>query len=404
MFTRSSLIVSLMLALSLEAYAAQVNDSWYHRHAEGWHWYVDPIPPVEEEPAPEPPPPPKEEPKKELPKFDPKPVEPPQPLAFSTEWLAKMIPKYLNKAIDDPTPENVETFYLLQRLAMDKAERFAKVAEEVRIGNKFVDETERRPIANYALYSVGKQAEENRAELMKKIGDMAGIFFFYKEGCRFCEEQAPIVKLLEKQHGFDILAISIGGGELQSAKFDHTIPDTGQAQMLSVEATPTMFLVNPSTNTYALLGSTLVAFPELEERIMTVARRNDWITEEELNKTKPEINTENRIDLAKKLPELLAAVQKDPTKAEDVLAMLEGRDPVKERARLSELPAEDKRSLMDKEGYVSPKDLLKIIKGDWQKPRTDIDFSTSFTKAENSVKAAPVNPQNQEAANVVLQP
>ena len=84
--------------------------------------------------------------------------------------------------------------------------------------------------------------------------------------------------------------------------------------------------------------------------------------------------------------------------------MLEGRDPVKERARLSELPAEDKRSLMDLEGYVSPKDLLRIIKGDWQKPRTDIDFRTSFTKAENSVKAAPVNPQNQEAANVVLQP
>ena len=38
-----------------------------------------------------------------------------------------MIPKYLSRAVDDPTQENVEAFFLLQRRAMDKAERFQKM-------------------------------------------------------------------------------------------------------------------------------------------------------------------------------------------------------------------------------------------------------------------------------------
>ena len=47
-----------------------------------------------------------------------------------------MIPKYLSRAVDDPTQENVEAFFLLQRRAMDKAERFQKMAEQVRVGNR----------------------------------------------------------------------------------------------------------------------------------------------------------------------------------------------------------------------------------------------------------------------------
>ena len=111
--------VSAVMALSI-AVPSFAAESWYERHAEGWHWYNDPekIQEVEPEVVPEP----KEEPKKEPPKpkmMVPEPAKPKHPVAFSSEWLNTMIPKYLSRAVDDPTPEIVEAFFLLQRLAMD---------------------------------------------------------------------------------------------------------------------------------------------------------------------------------------------------------------------------------------------------------------------------------------------
>lgn len=57
--------VSAVMALSI-AVPPFAAESWYERHAEGWHWYNDPekIQEVEPEVVPEP----KEEPKKEPPK------------------------------------------------------------------------------------------------------------------------------------------------------------------------------------------------------------------------------------------------------------------------------------------------------------------------------------------------
>ena len=84
--------VSAVMALSI-AVPSFAAESWYERHAEGWHWYNDPekIQEVEPEVVPEP----KEEPKKEPPKpkmMVPEPAKPKHPVAFSSEWLNTMIP------------------------------------------------------------------------------------------------------------------------------------------------------------------------------------------------------------------------------------------------------------------------------------------------------------------------
>lgn len=96
-----------------------------------------------------------------------------------------MIPKYLSRAVDDPTQENVEAFFLLQRRAMDKAERFQKMAEQVRVGNRFIDESERRPVSNFGLQTVDRQAEARRQQLLEKISQSTGLFFFFKADCPY---------------------------------------------------------------------------------------------------------------------------------------------------------------------------------------------------------------------------
>ena len=68
---------------------------------------------------------------------------------------------------------------------------------------------------------------------------------------------------------------------------------------------------------------------------------------------------------------MLKAVQEDPNKITDLLAVLDGRDPVSERERLTKLPEQKKWSLMDEDGFIDPKNILAIIKstGSDQEPQ-----------------------------------
>ena len=367
--------LSVVFALFENAEAARITErdasisgAWYGRKAEGWHWYKDP---AKEEPKEVLPPAPSEETKEEriVPLMTPTPVAAPtklgEPVAFSQAWLQKMIPVYLMNAVDHPTPENIEAFYVLQRIAMDKAERFARMAEQVRVGNRLIDETFRRPTSNFGLQDIDKEADRRTAELLAKVADFSGLFFFFKEGCPFCERQAPIIKELE-QKGFGVIAVSLDGGSLRSARFDRVVRDNGQAALLNVQATPAVFLANPKTGTIALLGESLMAQSELERRILLVAARNEWITQEELAQTRHESDPENAVDLSKDLTKLVEALQeaeKNPQKIVDVLAMLEGRDARMERNRLTNLPDEEKRSIADENGFIDPKVLLQIMHG-----------------------------------------
>ena len=361
--------------------AAALTGSWYERHSEGWHWYNEP--PVEEEAKnlPSVSEDPKEESSSPLPKPTPSEQKPAGPIPFSSAWLEEMMPKYLSNAVDDPTPENVEAFFILQRLAMDKAERFQKVAEQVRIGNKLIDESERRPTSSFGLQTVDREAESRRQALLAKISNIAGLFFFYKEDCPFCEKQGPILKHLEGK-GFDVLAISIGGGKLQTARFQSELVDSGQAAMLSVESTPSIFLVHPESTTFALIGSSLLSLPDLEERIILIAQRNQWITEEEVEATRPRLRSADGMDLSKKLPQLMKAIQDDPDKLPDLMALLEGRDAEAERKHLTDLPESEKRSLTDEKGFIDPQLLLQIVKNPQKTELPEKDslpaFPTSF--------------------------
>ena len=107
--------------------------------------------------------------------------------------------------------------------------------------------------------------------LLRKVSEKAGIFFFFKSDCVYCERQAPLLAYLEEL-GFDILAISIDGGQLQSHQFKNTKVDAGQAQVLGVRATPAMFLMNEDGQ-FSALGQTVLSYADLRKRILLVAAR-----------------------------------------------------------------------------------------------------------------------------------
>ena len=356
------LALSVMVAMPglAMARAASITDNpfdnhpphFYERHAEGWYWYNDPEPEKEQE--------------QEIKKPEPKPIvveksqteeQPQPPKAFSAQWVREMLPKYMDRAWDDPTPENVEAYFLLQRFAMDRSQKFSQVAQSVVIGNPYLDETNRRPVANYGIPYVDRQAGQNLDDLVKKVANKAGFFFFFKSNCQYCEAQAPILKYLEKD-GFDILAISIDGGQLQSAQFENTKMNSGQAEQLGVTATPALFMVD-ATGKFTALGQGLMSYTDLKSRILIVAAREGWITEEEINETRPIMNgNDPQHDLSERFPQMLEA------QADERMFNMPNSREKQQFEKLVAMDGQKKEALMNEDGFIEPKTLLRLLNDD----------------------------------------
>ena len=320
---------------------------FFSRHAEGWFWYQDP---EEEEPEIIPemilPPPVVPQPTQEAQ------VEPPLK-PFTLAWVKQALDKYKEAAWDNPTPENVKAYFLLQRFVIDRSNKFADVAQEVTLGNALLDETLRRPLANFATYEVDKKAYEATTKVLQKISQHTGLFFFFKSSCPYCELQAPILKHIEKL-GFKVIAVSMDGGSLQSAKFEDTRQDSGQAERLRVRATPTIFLMDEKGN-FETLAISAVSLPELRDRILLSALRTGLITEEEFNTTQPLTNQPEETDLSKRLPELLKAAAENP-------ALMWGEEG--DMQKMQQLAGANLTGLVDEHGMIPPATLLALLGDD----------------------------------------
>ena len=108
-----------LACLALLPTVAIALSGFYLRGEEGWFWY-EREPERQDEPEPSPPAAPA-----------PAPAERTQdtassaPPPLSSAWLRERLGAYRDRAIDDPSPDNVALYLYLQRVAMDKARRRA---------------------------------------------------------------------------------------------------------------------------------------------------------------------------------------------------------------------------------------------------------------------------------------
>ncbi|WP_282189155.1 conjugal transfer protein TraF [Azospirillum sp. SYSU D00513] len=287
----------------------------------GWFWYeVEPEP----EPEPEPPPPKKEEPPPAPPEPAPTPVAmmtppaapaQPEPPPFGTaEWMRQNLPKFRDRALDEPTAENVRAYFYLQKIAVDKAQAFTDMQQRVVMGDPMLDEVGRRPTATYGANLQNQVAGAATDEQLKAIAQTAGIFFFYRSDCQYCDRQAPVLEAMARNYGFEVVAISLDGKPLPGGHFPDWRPDTGQASKLKVERTPTMFLVK-APDGFVALANGVLSMEDLRRRILLGAVTAGWIDEKSFDRTRP-------VDVVQQLPAKLdpeAAGITDPNALVDYL-------------------------------------------------------------------------------------
>lgn len=259
-------------------------EGFYDRKSEGWFWY-------KEEPEPK---------KPVIKKLVNKQAKLPAsentgPEHFSAAWFRENLPRYKDAWWDNPTIENARVFAYMQRFVMDRSEQAQKSYELAVLGDPFLDEVSRRPYATFASQQVDKAAGEEREKLLEKIAQRVGIFFFFERNCEMCEIQVPIVKMLEQQYGFTVIPISADGSPLHTNTFPNYKTDRGHARQLGVVTYPALFLISPDRS-FAPVGQGVMSLPDAVNRILIASRQNGWISDVEFNRSKPLMNTGNRID------------------------------------------------------------------------------------------------------------
>ena len=273
----------LLLAMAcISAAAGAAAPGFYQRGSEGWFWYHDP---QAQEPAPLPQPEPPLPPVSASP---PPAEEPPAgPAPLSAAWFRDNLTRYRDVAIDDPTPQNVAIYFHLQKIAMDKSSQFAKVSERVVQADPYLDEITQRPTATFGANLVNRQAGDGLDAVLKDIGGMAAVWFFFRSDCPYCEAQAPLLEVLATRQGFTVLPVSIDGAPLSGGLFPDYRRDAGHAARLGMVSTPALFLVKPEGPTFAPIAQGLLSLTQLRERIALAAVSQGWISEDALQRARP---------------------------------------------------------------------------------------------------------------------
>jgi len=284
-------LCALLLALFLVAPVAsswgQASDAgrYFERGEEGWFWYEP-----EPEPAPEPnidDTPPEVEPAPKPGSAD-NPVVgeaasvEPEPL--STAWFRANLDDYRDRALDDPSPANVEAYLYLQRIALERAGSFAEASAAAAVKDPWLDANSERPIATYAAQAIDAQAETARTTVLSELAKDAGILFFYQAGCPLCDSQAGVLKLAKDVHGFEVMAVSLDGSPPSGGLERHRV-DQGQAETLGVAALPATFLIQPP-DLIAPIAQAPLDLKTLGRRIIGQAHAAGLIPDDTYNATR----------------------------------------------------------------------------------------------------------------------
>lgn len=264
------LAIALGLALrpeGAEAMDATAAASYYGDQERGWFWRErPPAPPAAHRPRPLPPGGGVGAGREEVP--------------LSAAWFRKHLDSYRDLALDNPTPDNVERYQLLQRYAMDKADRFSQVWESVVRDNPALDETNERPLTALQKRAVNSVVSKARKTLLARLGATLGIWYFFRSDCPYCHKQNDALETLVYKHDFSVLPISLDGQPMSDGAFPNFVDNDTHAQRLGVSVTPTLYLVKPPAK-LERLSVGLKTVDDLEDQILDTAKRAGWITAQE---------------------------------------------------------------------------------------------------------------------------
>jgi len=260
-------LVAFALGATRSTCAAEGRAGYYDDKERGWYWRESP------------PLPPKKPPIRPKPMGGSgMPADPAESVPLTAAWFRANLDRYKDAAVDNPTPDNVERYQLLQRYAMDKADRFSQVWMSVVNSNPALDESNERPLTALQKRTVNAVVSKARREVLARLGEQVGIWYFYRHDCPFCLKQNEPLESVRRQFGFRLLPIALDGLPMPDGSHPDFVADSGQAAKLGISVTPTLVLFRPPS-TFEKLSVGLKTSDDIEDMILDTAKRAGWLSE-----------------------------------------------------------------------------------------------------------------------------
>lgn len=189
--------------------------------------------------------------------------------------LKVLIPQALEKALDDPTSANVQEYFLLQKMAMDKSESFMETAALIPLIDPKLDELPRRNYSPQVYVEESSKQQLAKTRLYQTMAKSIGIVFIYKGKCPYCQSALKLLRDLQ-EYGFKILGVSVDGLLLSDEVFSNNIVDYQAAEEMGVLSVPTFIAISLEDSTKRVAISTTLLHKtdfmkrlELIEKIFT---------------------------------------------------------------------------------------------------------------------------------------
>lgn len=282
---------AILIAQSGHASEVASAAAFYDRHAEGWFWYKDPKKKAIKEAPPETPKP-SEKPEIEVLEAPVAAAPPPGPAPMSVEWFQENFDEIQNRAINNPTPENVAAFYAVHQQMMHRAAKFADVGQQVLLQYPGLDPRNR--------FSNSVSGEKNRQQTLNnfnqnifaKLKELNGGLMFFYDNSAFSQQMADTVAGIARRFDVDIQPISTDGSQIPDQKIASlmldSIADEGLSKVVNVPFAPAIAIAIPPDRIQVVAYGTLSTNRVLA-RVPATANLMGLISDDELRIAKGEL-------------------------------------------------------------------------------------------------------------------
>ena len=250
------LIIASLILPSLHA-------QYYQHHERGWHWYeAQQVQELEEFPQEA------EHPTSERKKPDSLRKKSPKEIVAS---YREELENRLADAWMYPTPHKIKAYQEMQQDMVNRSKTFSEGWMQNVFLNPDLDNTITNPVNQRARHVQFDLEKKHVKEIIESLAQEYGLFFFFSGECEYCHQFAPIVKQFSDQYGWQVLAISLDGGQLE--EFPGAQPDNGlfdQWQQGKKRVMPALYAVNPNTGHVIPIALGMTGIDQMEIRIMAI--------------------------------------------------------------------------------------------------------------------------------------
>lgn len=184
--------------------------------------------------------------------------------------LKVWIPKALERAIDSANINDVYNYFFLQKLALDKSERFERLAQTAVLTDALIDEMPSTQASIEARLTYNKEQENNTYQMLKLISKKAGLVFYYKGTCGYCKLAAPSINALS-EIGFKIVGVTLDNTHIEGLELWRSSQDITIPLELNIKSVPAIIYLEPQTQKRLVISTGLINRAELFDRIIRAA-------------------------------------------------------------------------------------------------------------------------------------